>query len=402
MKSTKSVTSNNTLRICFFTHASNLTGANRSLLDLLSGMQKQSVELRVVLRNSGPLEEELKSMGINYDIIRYYNDLKSNNGIKTVLKRVWNCVALLRVCKYLKSEQFDIIHNNDLMSCIGMRAAKRVKIPYVAHMRDMIEEDHGRKFINKTEVCSLLDGASLIIYISKFVEKKFVAWNNNPNGIVVFDGLKIDNYSIGSRDILKNDDLKICIVGTIKETKGQYDALMGYMELIKNGYSNVSLYIIGDPRSNKDEYYTSIKKCITDNQLSKVKIIPFISTEDLKHIRSKCDICLVCSKAEALGRVTVESMLAGCLTIGANCGATSEIIKDKLNGYLYEYGDYLQLSKIIQEAIIDFEGSNIVANNGKRFAEETFDCFKYSERIYHEYSKILKSGIPDREISRIL
>lgn len=63
------------------------------------------------------------------------------------------------------------------------------------------------------------------------------------------------------------------------------------------------------------------------------------------------DINLVCSRSEGLGRITIESMLAGCLTISAAAGATCEIIKDKDNGLLYQCGNFKVLANKIEWAI---------------------------------------------------
>ena len=51
------------------------------------------------------------------------------------------------------------------------------------------------------------------------------------------------------------------------------------------------------------------------------------------------DIVLVCSKSEAFGRVTIEGMFSGRPVIGARSAATAELIKDGVNGLLYDPGN---------------------------------------------------------------
>ena len=38
------------MKVCYFTHASNVTGANRSLLDMLAGLRGTDVEPVVIIR----------------------------------------------------------------------------------------------------------------------------------------------------------------------------------------------------------------------------------------------------------------------------------------------------------------------------------------------------------------
>ena len=52
------------MKVCYVTHLPNLTGANQSLLDILSKWEHQKVEAMVLLGKHGQLEEELKQLGI--------------------------------------------------------------------------------------------------------------------------------------------------------------------------------------------------------------------------------------------------------------------------------------------------------------------------------------------------
>ncbi len=52
----------------------------------------------------------------------------------------------------------------------------------------------------------------------------------------------------------------------------------------------------------------------------------------LKH----ADVGVMASQQEAFGRVTFEYMFSGKAVVGANSGATPEMIEEGVNGYLYE------------------------------------------------------------------
>ena len=54
------------MKVCYVTHKPNLTGANRSLLDLLDGLDRDRYEPVVLVNRRGPLLAELKKRDIPY------------------------------------------------------------------------------------------------------------------------------------------------------------------------------------------------------------------------------------------------------------------------------------------------------------------------------------------------
>ena len=110
---------------------------------------------------------------------------------------------------------------------------------------------------------------------------------------------------------------------------------------------------------------------------------------DLKKLRKEADIALMCSKSEGLGRVTVESMLSENVVIGASCAGTAEIIKDGVNGYLYESGNVYDLSEKIYNVITHWSEQQKIIKNAKEYAKLNFNIENYAEKICEIYFEIL-------------
>lgn len=68
-------------------------------------------------------------------------------------------------------------------------------------------------------------------------------------------------------------------------------------------------------------------------------------------LRKNMDVELVCSRAEAFGRVTAEAMLGGMSVIGSNTGGTVGLINHKKIGYLYSKSDINELAEYMKEFI---------------------------------------------------
>ncbi|HFI0811054.1 TPA: glycosyltransferase family 4 protein [Streptococcus suis] len=377
-------------KICFVTHLPNLNGATRSLLDLLDGLDKTKFEPLVLINSEGPIIEELKKRNIRYRKTFYSPATNSTNKIKNVVKAILNSslinmVSVSLVKKIFQEEKIDIVHNNSYLVSVGMQAAKELGIPYVCHLREFVFEDHGRSFFYEERQTDLLKNANAVIAITKAVKEKFQP--DTPKEIVVlFDGIKVENYEIKPRELFSNSDINILMAGRISPGKGQLDSIKA-VEYVREKYPNrnIKLKIIGG--IGDSDYYQKITGYVSENKLDFVEIHEFVS--DLKKIRENTDIGLTCSSFEALGRVTVENMLSSLVTIGADSAGTSELIENGKNGYLYEKGNYRDLADKIIYAILNKETSDQLAKNAHDEAMIKFDIEYYSRKLEDIYSNLI-------------
>lgn len=377
-------------KICFVTHLPNLNGATRSLLDLLDGLDKTKFEPLVLINSEGPIIEELKKRNIRYRKTFYSPATNSTNKIKNVVKAILNSslinmVSVSLVKKIFQEEKIDIVHNNSYLVSVGMQAAMELGIPYVCHLRDFVFEDHGRSFFYEERQTDLLKNANAVIAITKAVKEKFQP--DTPKEIVVlFDGIKVENYEIKPRELFSNSDINILMAGRISPGKGQLDSIKA-VEYVRGKYPdrNIKLKIIGG--IGDSDYYQKITRYVSENKLDFVEIHEFVS--DLKKIRENTDIGLTCSAFEALGRVTVENMLSSLVTIGADSAGTSELIENGKNGCLYEKGNYRDLADKIIYAILNKGISDQLAKNAHDEAIIKFDIEYYSRKLEDIYSNLI-------------
>ena len=124
--------------------------------------------------------------------------------------------------------------------------------------------------------------------------------------------------------------------------------------------------------------------------MEKISFINPISDKGaLKRIRRNTDITIVASRSEGLGRTTIEGMLAGTLVIGANAGATPEIIMDGYNGYLYNVNDPKNLSDIISNAIDNKDIAIKIAERGQKDAMQRFNRTRYGIELLEIYKELV-------------
>ncbi len=375
------------MKVCYVTHKPNLTGANQSLLDMLSGWKDYDIEPLVLMPSHGPLEDKLSEIGVRSKVIRYTTAVKRSSDpvwrkpVRVVVNRVY---GIKRIKQFLLDERIDLVHNNSFLTGVGMQAAYDLSIPYICHLREFVEEDHRLEFVNKENQISLLGNANVAIAISNLINSKYRESTAKANIITLYNSVDTKKYYIDHPTLLESEDVNVLLCGRISQTKRQIDAIKAIEILYKKGYKNVKLTIVGNGDSTN--YNQQIHNYVEQNHISNISFLPF---SDLKDIRMKTDIGLMCSSHEAMGRVTIESMLSGCLTIGANAGATPELIDDGVTGFLYNVEDPDSLAETIIKAINNKNNARRIAKNAQKYAMENFGVKRYCEQLFDIYKKSL-------------
>ena len=153
------------------------------------------------------------------------------------------------------------------------------------------------------------------------------------------------------------------------------------MELCKQRINGFKIYLAGggdfeEPRS-----------LVAENSLQNVvEFCGFV--DDMQQLRKEVDVEIVACKYEAFGRVTIEAMRMSNPVIGTNTGGTPELISDGVNGFLFEYGDYVQLAECMKKYILDHA---LVGQMGARAYQTTKGKFTPDEnakRVLEVYDNI--------------
>ena len=138
-------------------------------------------------------------------------------------------------------------------------------------------------------------------------------------------------------DIKRKEKNDIFVIGAITcgfQLKGGYNILEAIRKLKKEFSPKQIHFRLINPNYQKQALVKMYLKLFGIEQY--VEFLPF--QDNINNFYSTLD-CLICaSNAEAFGRVVTEAMISGVPVItGANVGA-SEIIQNKVNGYVYQYG----------------------------------------------------------------
>lgn len=374
------------MKILYIGHESTLNGASKSLLELISAL-KDHHQIYVLTRyHQGPFYDELKKRKVTVLVYPYYRWCVVKNTrlgwIRKIIK--WNChqkfvnkKTASIVADIVKKEHIDLIHTNtSVINIGGMIRELCPDVRHIWHIREFADLDFGMyplistkkyyDFMNRT--------ADQFIFNSKAVSKHFSRLSSEKKNIV-YNGVASNNIIL-EENREPHDGINILISGRVHSSKGQDQAVEACERLLQRRINIFHLYIAGEVIN---------ELCISEALRDYVTILGRV--DNMPELRRKIDLELVCSKAEAFGRVTVEAYLAGIPVIGSKRGGTVELIQDGVTGFLYEPGNTEMLADKIQLLIQDDVLRKQCGKNARQFAKENFMtdmCVKNICKVYQK------------------
>ena len=173
-----------------------------------------------------------------------------------------------------------------------------------------------------------------------------------------------------------NDKLRLLYVGRVDQEKN-IESIFHSMD------ETMSLCIVGKGGSEYKKHLYNISK----NKNIDVSFIGHVDSNKLRYWYSSCDIFIMPSKTETLGFVTLEALACQAPVCAFNEGGTTDIIKHKINGYLYNNNNELRM--YIKLIYGNDEIKNSIISNGVKFIKnKTIENSVQS--LFLEYKKLIR------------
>lgn len=382
------------MKILFLSHYPSLYGANRSLLNLINELQKNGDEPHVITQYKGELTDELDRIKVAYTFHKLdwgFINKEEYSGITNYFKRIKSVrrdyLNANRIAKAIKHYNFDIIYTNSSVLNTGFFIAQVLGLPHVWHLREF-----GELHYNITPILGynlfklLLKRSEAVIFVSNCL-RRYYHLENNKKSHVIYNGVVSKDFFLKHRERAEvcskehRDFFVFCIVGVIGFQKNQIEAIKAF-KILREKYSDIKLIVVG----GGDRDY--LERYIVDNKISGIEFTGHVAEPFPIFISS--DASLMCSRHEAMGRVTVESMSVGTPVIGFNSSGTQELIKHDETGLLYD-GSVEDLAKQMERLLLDAGLRGKLAKKAWEWAFHVCTQEIYGEKVYNVISAIDKN-----------
>ena len=373
------------MNVVFLSHSVKHYGANRSLLDLIVGLQKYDITPFLLAPGECVLTEALSARGIQVYTIplgRWFKQTGDSNTSDSpgINKRIREC-SQRDTESLFERWGIDVVYSNSVMIDIGARSARSAGLPHIWQLREFGNLDYERMPIDGwSHVQHALAQSDATISVSQAVRRHFLGSSRTEQGRVIYDGIasraEYDHRRTAVRKIRKSTTHRpytFILVGRIMDSKGQKIALDALARLSKDS-ARIRLQIVGG-----GDTHSLVAYACSSGIADLVEFHGYV--DDPIQLMLNADAGLMCSRTEAFGRVTAEAMSASLPVIGNNSGATSEIIEHGENGLLYE-GDSISLAQCMESLASSPRFGRQLGEAGWFTARQRYSIERCAEQVW--------------------
>jgi glycosyltransferase involved in cell wall biosynthesis len=330
------------LRVLYVNQARQVSGAERSLLALIKGLEGRVRPM--VACPPGELSAELRGLGIEAIPIRgteasfRLHPLHTSRGL---LEMVHSSLQVRRIVGRLSP---DIVHANTTRAALlALLARERSGPPVVAHIRDWAPP--GR--VPDLTLSLIARRAEAVVANSAYVADRFgegpsraaVRVIYNPIDLEQFEPGKLDGRAVRGALGIGEGTVVLTVVAQVSPIKGQDTAIRVLADLAASG-SDVVLLLAGSVKfasagAHVDNVGFAEKLPALASELGVEDRVRFLGERsDVPDLLAATDVLLMPFWRDAFGRVAVEAMAMSVPVAAANVGGPTEIVRDRIDGRL--------------------------------------------------------------------
>lgn len=362
-------------KILFFSHSSELYGAEKALLQTIEGLNKQEFQPILVLPRAGPLHKKVEKLAVETLLVPSKWWLTEKNRVwKQPFSWLWSLKCIVRIANLIKRKDIDIVFSNSAVNFCGALAARWKGVPHIWSIHEILGTKNAplRFLFGKRALVSLISTLSTKIIVNSDATGQ--PFEKKDKVRTVFIGFKWSLHDRGLREIYRQKfgyvatDYVIGIVGKIYPEKGQKNVVES-IGLVKKKHPDVKLLVVGDVGDKG--YFTKIQRFISAGKLEE-RVIFADYLPEIFDVLALLDLLVIASCVESFGRVAVEAMSVKTPVLAVRKSATAEVITPGENGFLVDSSD----PEVLAEAILSIrdkpEQVREVAEKGYQLVREKY------------------------------
>ncbi len=405
----------NSKAILYIDNSISFGGAINSLQWTLKSIDRQKYRpILVTAQNSVHLSKHFREiewysldMKVPWIHSRYYNkfynlkivqkNLRIKKAINIIRSLFWDIRFRLpeafRLYRIGKRHSVKLLHFNNIIGShlSGIIAAKLLRVPCVAHLRD-----YERPSKTTKAYAHCIDHH---IAISESIKENLINLGVTLDKIsVVYDAVDVQFFSkqTGIDDLrsefgIRENELLIGFFGRIIEWKGVREFIFALNSLNKQ-FKQFRAIIVGDSSDFADSYYKEVKDLVESLQL-KDKIVFTGYQEDVVPFIRMMDVVVHSSiTPEPFGMVIIEAMACSKPVVASNVGGGPlEIVIDGETGFLVDPKDSDKIASALIKLLQDSNLRERFGESGRLRVKSNFDSKIQADKIKNIYDQLVSN-----------
>lgn len=331
------------MKLLSFSHDSQLLGAQRSLLALLSGLKEAGHDVHLVLPAHCGLSEAAGNLGIKTTIVSYpYPSSKPLKALRYLLE--FN-KASTRINQLVIEEKPDIVHFNTAACIAPAMALRKVKLNKIWHLREKAPQ---RGLISRW----VSAWSTIAVANCRDTMDGYPALKESGKITLVYNGISIKKVAPEAVARLRAElgwepqKPVILFAGNLLPHKNP-SALLEAAKHFKKQQLEAKFYIIGEGELKPHLEQQRINFALEDY----IEIAGF-KTNAIDYIAA-ADIIVIPSLVEPFPRTGLEAMSMGKPVVATSVGGMAEQIIHQQTGYLYSPETESEFFSHLERLVLD-------------------------------------------------
>ncbi len=363
-----------------------ISGAENSLLNLVNKLDKDKFNPVFACPGEGPLPEKLAQMDIKVCFVDF-PQVRRLFGVLPVVKKLRGFIA---------ENNIDLLHSNSIRTHIyAAISGKLAGLPVIWHQRnliigELIDPDSLLSFLPDKIICNSYAVAKRFSKMGRVPDKVQVVFNGVDTGVFRPDA-NADKFR--EEFGIKPEEFVIGIASRFNLNKGHETFLQAAKTILSEmpgARKDLKFVVAGGAVFDEDKSREKCLRNMADTLGIKDKVIFTGIRQDMPQFYAGMDVFVLASFAEACGRVILEAMASGKPVIATNAGGNPEMIKDGINGFLFEPGNIKALAEKIAFLVNNLTLANKMGEAGRKMAEENFGIEKNAGQTQKIYLDLIR------------
>jgi L-malate glycosyltransferase len=341
-------------RIVYVNHTGKVSGAEKILLAMLTGLDRARYEALVLCPAEGGLKEMLEANGVQCYVVPAL-DARFTRRPGQLLRYLASFIRLmLAMRREIARIDPDFVHANTLRAGIAATGALiGTGKPVVWHVHDILPRHPLSTFIR---MLASISRRTQVLAASNATAQSFRGSWRIDRVRVIHNGIDLDRFPLkGAGDSplkrelgLPEESFLACALGQICARKGLRELLDAFAKIYAAA-PLLHLAIVGRAVfAHEESYRVSLEQAVAAAGMGD-RVHFTGERSDASAVLRSADLLVLNSHEEPFGLVLIEAMSSGTPVLATRVGGIPEIVTDSQSGWLVETGDtYALAAKLLE------------------------------------------------------
>jgi glycosyltransferase involved in cell wall biosynthesis len=353
-----------------------LYGAERSLLSVVAAINRNHYDLCAVLPEHNA--EYMQAIGRYTDAIEVFPYSWWSR------TRPSNAATVSRFAELFRSRCIDLVHVNTITLIDPLLAARQIGIPCILHARELIDQDdHLARLIGYDSTAIVARMRSEADFIIANSEATHRLYHMKGRSFRLYNCIDIDAFDMANE--VATGALKIGIISGNQPKKG-IEAFVRLAVLASSQRPTLEFIVIGPHNAHTEDLVLRLR---CENVSVNLRFAGYVA-DPVDAVRQVNVVVSFSIVAESFGRTLVEAMAARRPVIAYDRGATPELVRHGIEGFLVPPFDMECALIHIQTLADNPEHVAAMGNAGRARARELFAPATFAAHLNDIYKRIFE------------